>query len=105
MVQVPSHLIAKGERVKTKLRRILEASHLLDNVEIGVAILAELARQLLAESEGKEILVTNIASGRSTHLPGGTVEVTFRCLAKGDPDLQRPTYRTVPTTVIEDRRN
>jgi len=56
-------------------------------------------------SEDKEIIVTNISSGRSTHLPGGTVEVTFRCLSKGDPDLQRPIYRTAPTTVIEDRRN
>lgn len=54
--------------------------------------------------EGKEILVTNISSGRSTHLPGGTVDVTFRCLAKGDPDLQRPVYRAAPAAVIEDRR-
>lgn len=53
---------------------------------------------------GREILVTNISSGRSAHLPGGTVDVTFRCLAKGDPDLQRPDYRRAPDTVIEDRR-
>lgn len=56
-------------------------------------------------AEGKEILVTNISSGRSTHLPGGTVEVTFQCLRKGDADLQRPTYRAAPTTVIEVRGN
>lgn len=54
---------------------------------------------------GKEILVTNIASGSSSHFPGGTVEVTFLCLSKGDPELQRPSYRSVPSTVIEDRRN
>jgi hypothetical protein len=54
--------------------------------------------------DGKEILVTNIGSGRSTHLPGGTVDITFRCLSKGDPDLQRPMYRNVPSAVIEDRR-
>lgn len=53
--------------------------------------------------EGKEILVTNITSGRSTHLPGGTFEATFRCLAKGDPDLVRPEYRSAPTAVIESR--
>ncbi len=53
---------------------------------------------------GKEILVTNTSSGASSHFPGGTVEITFRCLSKGDPDLQRPDYRSVPTTVIEDRR-
>lgn len=52
---------------------------------------------------GREILVKNISSGRSTHLPGGTVEVTFQCLAKGDPDLQRPEYRSAPSAVIEVR--
>lgn len=56
-------------------------------------------------AEGKEILVTNISSGPSSHFPGGTVDVTFQCLAKSDPGLQRPTYRAAPTTVIEDRRN
>lgn len=55
--------------------------------------------------EGKEILVTNIRSSRSSHLPGGTVEATFQCLDKSDPDLQRPTYRAVPTMIVEDRRN
>ena len=73
--------------------------------EPGARNLALSEANTKCESEGKEILVTNIASGRSTHLPGGTVEVTFRCLAKGDPDLQRPTYRTAPTSVIEDRQN
>lgn len=53
--------------------------------------------------EGREIVVTNVSSGRSSHLPGGTVEVTFQCLAKGDPDLQRPQYRSAPTSVIEVR--
>ncbi len=56
-------------------------------------------------NQGKEILVTNITSGPSTHFPGGTVEVTFQCLAKGDTGLQRPSYRSAPDTVIEDRRN
>jgi hypothetical protein len=53
--------------------------------------------------EQKEILVQNISSGRSKHLPGATVELTFQCLAKGDPDLQRPSYRAAPTSVIEVR--
>ena len=52
---------------------------------------------------GKEIMVNNVASGRSSHLPGGTVEVTFQCLAKSDPELQRPTYRAAPSAVIEMR--
>lgn len=55
------------------------------------------------QAAGKEILVTNISSGPSSHLPGGTVDVTFRCLARGDADLARPTYKSVPDTVIEDR--
>lgn len=54
--------------------------------------------------DGKEILVTNISSGASSHLPGGTVDITFQCLAKGDRDLRRPTYQQAPSAVIEDRR-
>jgi hypothetical protein len=73
--------------------------------ETGARNLALTEANEKCASEKKEIMVTNIGSGRSTHLPGGTVEVTFRCLVKGDPDLQRPVYRTAPTTVIEDRRN
>lgn len=56
------------------------------------------------QSQSREILVTNLNSGRSTHFPGGTVEVTFRCLEKGDPELQRPTFRRAPDITIEDRR-
>lgn len=73
--------------------------------ESGARNLALTEANTKCTGEGKEILVTNISSGRSSHLPGGTVEVTFQCLSKGDPDLQRPTYRSAPTTVIEDRRN
>lgn len=72
--------------------------------ESGARALALTDANQRCASEGKEIMVTNISSGRSTHLPGGTVDVTFRCLAKGDPDLQRPVYRAAPTAVIEDRR-
>ncbi len=55
VVQVPGHLIDKANRTKESLRRLLEESHLLENVEVGVALLAELARQLLSESEGKGV--------------------------------------------------
>lgn len=40
------------------------------------------------QSLGREILVTNLKSGPSSHFPGGTVDVTFQCLDKGDPDLR-----------------
>lgn len=73
--------------------------------ESGARRLALTEANEKCSAEGKEILVTNLSSGPSSHFPGGTVEVTFRCLAKGDPDLQRPTYRTAPSAVIEDRRN
>ncbi len=73
--------------------------------EAGARKLALSEADAKCAGEGKELLVTNISSGRSTHLPGGTVEVTFQCLAKGDSDLQRPMYRAAPATVIEDRRN
>lgn len=72
--------------------------------EPGARSLALTEANQKCEGEGKEIIVTNISSGRSTHLPGGTVEVTFQCLAKGDPDLQRPSYQAAPSIVIEDRR-
>ena|SRR3989344_367607 len=48
---------------------------------------------------GKELLVTNIRR------PSLEVEVVFRCLSKGDPELVRPVYRDAPDTVIEDRRS
>lgn len=72
--------------------------------EAGARNLALTEANERCSREGREIMVTNIASGRSSHLPGGTVDVTFRCLAKGDPDLQRPVYRAAPAAVIEDRR-
>lgn len=73
--------------------------------ESGARKLAITEANAKCAEEAKEILVTNISSGRSSHFPGGTVEITFQCLAKNDPDLQRPTYRSAPTATIEDRRN
>ena len=57
------------------------------------------------ESQSREIIVTNLSSGPSSHFPGGTVEVTFRCLERGDPELQRPIFRRAPDITIEDRRD
>jgi hypothetical protein len=53
---------------------------------------------------GKEILVTNIGTATTNLHGAGEAEVTFRCLTKGDPDLQRPEFRQVPDVTIEDRR-
>jgi hypothetical protein len=53
--------------------------------------------------QGRQVLVSNIASGRSAHLPGGTVEVTFQRLRPDDPALRRPSFRPTPDLVIEHR--
>lgn len=53
---------------------------------------------------GKEILVLNIGTATTNVYGAGSADVTFRCLSKGDPELQRPEYRQAPDTVIEDRR-
>lgn len=51
--------------------------------------------------DSKEILVVNTA----TFHGAGSSEVTFRCLDKGDPELQqRPDYRKTPDVLIEDSR-
>jgi hypothetical protein len=54
-------------------------------------------------SQNKRIFVTNISSGASAHFPGGTVDVTFRCLAEDDSGLRRPSYKAAPDAVIEHR--
>jgi len=53
---------------------------------------------------GREILVTNVGTATTNIYGAGTAEVTFRCLAKGDPELQRPQYRRSPDAIIEDTR-
>ena len=52
----------------------------------------------------KEILVTSIRAETTNYAGAGTSDITLQCLAKGDPDLQRPEYRRAPDTIIEDRR-
>ncbi|WP_406622921.1 hypothetical protein [Acidovorax sp. SDU_ACID1] len=63
--------------------------------------LTEAAQQ--CQAMGRNILVDNLSSGPSTHLPGGTANVAFKCLATGDRDLHRPTYEPKPDTVIRFR--
>lgn len=72
--------------------------------ESGARKIALTEANVYCASLGREILVSNISSARSTHFPGGTVEATFSCLPKDDPDLKRPEYRKEPNVVIEDRR-
>jgi hypothetical protein len=72
--------------------------------ESGARNLALSEANVHCQSQDREIMVTNLSSGPSSHFPGGTVEVTFRCLERGDPELQRPTFRKAPDITIEDRR-
>ena len=46
----------------------------------------------------------NISTETVNNFGAGIANITFRCLAKDDPEYVRPTYTTPPTTVIEDRR-
>ena len=71
--------------------------------EIGAKSLAYEQASKQCSDMGKELLVTNTRAERTTTMGAGMTELTFRCLAAGDPDLQRPTYRSTPDVVIENR--
>jgi len=74
-----------------------------DDLSASIAMQSAVGQaQVHCGSLNKEILVTN----RSARTAGArnVYEVTFRCLAKGDPELARPTYERPPDVRIEDRR-
>lgn len=52
VVQVPPQFRLQVQRATTRVRRVLEAENLLDKREVSLAILAQVARQLLAEEDG-----------------------------------------------------
>lgn len=52
-------------------------------------------------ASNKQILVTNQSSQDGE--PFGNAQVTFRCLAAGDPGLVRPTYEQSPNVVVRHR--
>ena len=54
---------------------------------------------------GKEILVTNETTARTNDAGAGSANITFQCLSRDDPALQRPQYEKPADTVIEDRRS
>jgi hypothetical protein len=60
------------------------------------------ANQHCFESK-KEILVTNINTRPSSHLPGGTADINFKCLNINDPDLVRPSYEKEADIVIKNK--
>jgi hypothetical protein len=54
VVHVPPHLAETAALATRGLRRVLEDQHLLDKTDVSVALLAQLARQLLSESEAAD---------------------------------------------------
>lgn len=64
------------------------------------------AREAVLKAAGalaKQLLVVNI----SDHAVGpndATADVTFRCLAAGDPELRRPNFQQSPNVGIQDQR-
>ena|SRR5258708_2801087 len=55
------------------------------------------------QSLERQLLVKNIENGTSGGY--GTVNVTFRCLPGGDPELRRPDYQPTPNVIIENRKS
>jgi hypothetical protein len=53
--------------------------------------------------QGKQLLVQHMDDQVRWDCPG-TSNVTFLCLAEGDPELQRPKYRKEPDVIIEQRQ-
>ena len=51
VVKVPPKLIPQARLAHEEVRRVLRELNLLDQREVSVAILAQLARQLLTEGE------------------------------------------------------
>jgi len=52
-------------------------------------------------SIGKQMLPISTSQNGVAWGKTPAAEVQFRCLAQGDPELQRPTLQPIPTTVIE----
>jgi hypothetical protein len=54
VVQVPAPMQQKADRAREQVLRVLQEEGLLDKKEVGVAVLGELVRQLLAEAARPE---------------------------------------------------
>jgi hypothetical protein len=61
---------------------------------------ASLGRKILITNSFDIVLSTELA--RRNTSGARTVNVTFRCLAAGDLELQRPVFEQAPTSKIED---
>ena len=55
-------------------------------------------------SQGKQPMPVSMNTKDGSFSQFGHASLQFRCLSEGDPDLQRPNLRSVPSMVIEDQR-
>lgn len=73
----------------------------------GSDVIADLYRQAGAYCAEQQRFLMPVNTQSIDGAPGrsfANAKIEFRCLEKGDPQLQRPTLQTRPDTVIEDRR-
>lgn len=56
------------------------------------------------EKQGKEILVDDYTMTGGPNTLTGDADVRFRCLAKDDPDLKRPTFQPTQKVITEQKR-
>lgn len=68
---------------------------------VGARGLALQAANAHCASMSKYILTTNIKTYPSSHLPGGTADIIFRCLDADDPSLKQPIYETPADIKVE----
>ena len=71
----------------------------------GAALKGELFREAdsFCRSQGKHLMPINTNSKDASFSEFAHSEVQFRCLAEGDPELQRPNLEMVPNVRIENR--
>lgn len=71
--------------------------------ETGAKSLAIKEASQYCLSENKQFLLKNMNARPSSHLPGGTADIIFRCLNENDPEYLRPNYSRSPDILIEER--
>lgn len=56
---------------------------------------------VFCQKQGKEMMPASTHQNDANFSNFAHAEVQFRCLAKGDPELQRPVMKTSPNIVIQ----
>ena len=69
--------------------------------ETGAKSLAIREATQFCSSNKKELLIKRMDVRRSSHLPGGTADIIFRCLNSNDSEYLRPNYQKEPDIIIK----